>query len=93
MVISLLLFGLFGGCMLSILVGVLGSRRHIGFGWAFILSLILTPFVGLIITLISDQLPPGERRYGCIGNLILLLVMTVLVLTIFALMTGALVLA
>ncbi|MFI3317584.1 MAG: hypothetical protein SNH88_00155 [Rikenellaceae bacterium] len=68
MPIFLLSFGLISGCALSILVGILGSRRSIGFGWAFIASLLLTPFIGLIITLLSDPLPyPEQSRWGCMG--------------------------
>ncbi len=66
--ILLLLFGSLSGTLLSVLVGLLGARRTIGFGWAFILSLLLTPFFGLIITLFSDPLPyHGDRSYGCLG--------------------------
>lgn len=43
-----ILFGALSGCLLSVLVGVIGSRRRIGFGWAFLISLIFTPLVGLV---------------------------------------------
>ena len=46
-----LIFGLLSGCFLSVLVGIIGSRRRIGFGWAFLLSVIFTPLVGLVIAL------------------------------------------
>lgn len=70
MATGILFFGLLsGGLFLDVLVGLLGSRRNIGFGWAFILSLLLTPLVGLIIVLISDPLPEGaERKLGCLGS-------------------------
>ena len=29
-----LFFGLMSGCFLSVLVGIVGSKRRIGFGWA-----------------------------------------------------------
>lgn len=60
-------FGLLSGCFLSVLVGILGSRRRLGFGWTFLLSLIFTPLVGLICALISDPLPSGQKRWGCLG--------------------------
>ncbi len=41
--------------VISLLVGKLGSKRKIGFGWAFALSLLLSPLIGLIITLISKK--------------------------------------
>ena len=53
MSLMMLLAALFMGCFVDALVGLIGSRRRIGFGWAFFLSLIFTPVVGLIFTLIS----------------------------------------
>ena len=66
---SILLFGLLSGhILLDVLVGLLGSRRNIGFGWAFILSVIFTPLIGLIFVLLSRELPNGaEPKYGCLG--------------------------
>ena len=62
MAILTLLFGLLSGCLLAVLVGIIGSRRRIGFGLAFLLSLIFTPLVGLIITLLTDPLSGGDRH-------------------------------
>ena len=73
MAILTLLFGLLSGCLLAVLVGIIGSRRRIGFGLAFLLSLIFTPLVGLIITLLTDPLPGGDQRWGCIGTFIAVL--------------------
>ncbi len=57
------------GCFLPALVGWVGSRREIGFGWSFIISLIFTPLVGLIFVLLSRELPAGsEPNYGCFGG-------------------------
>ena len=70
MAILTLLFGLLSGCLLAVLVGIIGSRRRIGFGLAFLLSLIFTPLVGLIITLLTDPLSGGDQRWGCIGTFI-----------------------
>lgn len=62
------IFGLASGILLDVLVGLLGSRRNIGFGWAFIISVLFTPLIGLIATLISNPLPAGaEPKYGCLG--------------------------
>lgn len=59
------------GCLLPALVGYVGSRRRIGFGWAFLLSLVFTPLIGLICCLFSEPLPAGsEPRMGCIGGFI-----------------------
>ena len=71
MALLVIIFGLLSGCLLSILVGLVGRNRNIGFGWAFILSLILTPFIGLLITLISDQKDPSaDKGWGCLGYLL-----------------------
>lgn len=85
MVFSLIIFGLLTGSLLSILVGLVGSRRRLGFGWTFILSVVFTPLIGLIFALISDPLPEGERRWGCVATLIFLtiLALTGLFLTLF----------
>lgn len=40
---------------LAALVGQLGKKRKIGFGWSFALSLFLSPIIGLIITLCSKK--------------------------------------
>ena len=66
---SILTFGLLSGhLLLDVLVGLLGSRRNIGFGWTFIISVLFTPLIGLIAALISDPLPAGsEPKYGCLG--------------------------
>ncbi|MBR5455002.1 MAG: hypothetical protein IKV60_04335 [Rikenellaceae bacterium] len=66
MTLMMLVAALFMGCFVDALVGLIGSRRRIGFGWAFFLSLIFTPIVGLIFTLISDPLPTGQSRWGCL---------------------------
>ena len=55
------------------LVGIIGSRRRIGFGWAFLLSVIFTPLVGLVIALLTDPLPGGDQRRGCIGTFVAVL--------------------
>ena len=84
MVLSLILFGLLSGSLFSVLIGILGASRKIGFGWAFILSLLLTPVGGLICVLISDPLPTGERKWGCLANLILIGAIVTLVMFVRA---------
>ena len=68
MSILIVLFGLLSDCLLSVLVGIIGSHRRIGFGWAFLISLIFTPLVGLIVALLTDPLPGGGQRWGCVGT-------------------------
>ena len=69
MLLLLILGALFLGCLLPALVGWLGSKREIGFGWAFLISLIFTPIIGLIFVLLSNELPKGSvPKMGCIGG-------------------------
>lgn len=69
MITSILAFGLLSGHLLfDVLIGLFGSRRNIGFGWAFIISVIFTPLIGVIAVLLSEPLPQGtEPKYGCLG--------------------------
>ena len=88
MSILTLVFGLLSGCFLSVLVGIIGSRRRIGFGWAFLLRVIFTPLVGLIIALQTAPLPGGDQRWGCIGTFIAVLGMLFLAVFLLMLLTG-----
>ena len=89
-----LFFGLMSGCFLSVLVGIVGSKRRIGFGWAFLASLFLTPLVGLLLALISDPLPVGtDRGLGCIGTLFGVLGLLFLVAFLFLLLAGGMLVA
>lgn len=66
---SIIVFAIASGLLLDVLVALLGSRRNIGFGWAFVLSVLFTPLIGLIAVLLSDRLPVGaEPKYGCLGH-------------------------
>ena len=88
MAILTLLFGLLSGCLLAVLVGIIGSRRRIGFGWAFLLSVIFTPLVGLVVALLTDPLPGGDQRWGCIGTFVAVLGMLFLAAFLLLLLTG-----
>jgi len=68
-----LIFGALSGCFLSALAGIVGSRRRIGFGLPFVVSLLFTPLAGLIVALLSDPLPSCDRRWGCFGTLVAIL--------------------
>ena len=53
--------------ILCIIIGVIGSKRNIGFLGGFFLSLFLSPFVGLLFTLISEEKEehePSIRHYS-----------------------------
>ena len=88
MSILTLVFGLLSGCFLSVLVGIIGSRRRIGSGWAFLLSVIFTPLVGLVVALLTDPLPGGDQRWGCIGTFVAVLGMLFLAAFLLLLLTG-----
>ncbi len=84
MTLALLIFGLLTGSFLAALVGLIGARRRIGFGWTFFLSVIFTPLIGLIICLLSEKLPNGERKWGCLGSI--LAIITIVLLAVLALL-------
>lgn len=87
---TIAIFGLATGVLFDVLVGLVGSRRNIGFGWAFILSALFTPLVGLIVVLISDPLPAGaEPKYGCLGRTFGCLGAALLVFIVAAMMLAA----
>lgn len=94
MPLLLLFFGLLGDCLLAVLVGMLGASRRLGFGWSFLISLLFTPFVGLLCVLLSEQLPAAaERRWGCLGTLCAGLGCLCLLIFLFLLLTGGAALA
>ena len=85
MSILIVLFGLLSDCLLSVLVGI--------FGWAFLISLIFTPLVGLIITLLTDPLPYGGQRWGCVGTFVAILGLLFLCAFLILLLAGGAVVA
>lgn len=87
------MFGILSGTLLSVLVGIIGSHRRIGFGWAFLLSLLFTPLAGLIVALLTDPLPGGEQRWGCIGTTVAFLGLLCLVVFLLLLLSGGALLA
>lgn len=51
-----------GWIIFSLVVGFVGSDRKIGFGGAFFLSLLLSPIIGLIVTLVSKNIKDEEYK-------------------------------
>lgn len=87
--VLVLIFALLSGCFLAALVGMLGRRRTIGFGWPFVLSLVFTPLVGLIIVLLSEELPDGQKKgLGCIGGILAFLGFLCLIVFLLMLLGG-----
>lgn len=80
MTVPVLIGGTIFGSLLASLVGLLGSRRRIGFGWTFLISVVFTPLVGLVCALLSEELPYGEKHWGCLGTI---LGLSVIVLGVF----------
>lgn len=86
--IPILIFSVLLGVGVDALIGLLGSRRNIGFGWAFIISVLFTPLIGLIAVLLSERLPEGaEPKYGilgfsfgCLGTIFMILIVAALLL-------------
>lgn len=76
----LILFGIITSSLVSVLVGLLGARRKIGFGWSYLISVVTTPLIGLIVTLLFDKLPDGERKWGCLGILLAIVVIVLLIM-------------
>ena len=93
MAILTLLFGLLSGCRLAVRGGSFASHRRIGFGGAALLSLIFTPLVVLSGALLTDPLPGGDQRCGCIGTFIAVLGLLCLGVFLFLLLAGAAVVA
>ncbi len=87
--VLVLIFALLSGCFLAALVGMLGRRRTIGFGWPFVLSLVFTPLVGLIVVLLSEKLPDGQKKgLGCIGGILAFLGFLCLLVFLLMLLGG-----
>ena len=85
MSILIVLFGLLSDCLLSVLVGIIGSSRRIGFGLAFLVSLIFTP--------LTDPLPYGGQRWGCVGTFVAILGLLFLCAFLILLLAGGAVVA
>ncbi|MCQ2275385.1 MAG: hypothetical protein MJZ87_00330 [Bacteroidales bacterium] len=80
MTFALLIFGLASHTLLSVIIGLFGARRRIGFGWTFLLSVLLTPIAGLIGVLLSDPLPGQEKKWGCVGTILAMMVIITLLI-------------
>lgn len=85
----LLIFGVISFSLVSVLVGLLGARRKIGFGWAFLISAVTTPLIGMIVTLLFDKLPAGERKWGCLGTLLAIIAIAALTIILFGVISAA----
>ena len=73
---------------MSVFWGLFRRNPPVGFGLSFLVRLIFTPLVGLICTLLSDPLPCGEKRWGCIGAFVAILGAICLAAFLLLLLTG-----
>lgn len=81
MTFALLIFGLCSNTLLSVIIGLFGAHRRIGFGWTFLLSVLLTPLAGIIAVLVSEKLPEQEKKWGCVGTILaLMVILTMLII-------------
>ena len=85
----LIIFGVISFSLVSVLVGLLGARRRIGFGWSFLISAITTPLIGLIVTLLFEKLPAGERKWGCLGTLLAIIAIAALTIILLGVISAA----
>jgi hypothetical protein len=46
----------------AMMIGIAGKNKKFGFAGHFLISLFLTPFVGLLVLLASDALPEHPRE-------------------------------
>ncbi len=87
--LGVIIFGALSGSLLCALVGLVGSSRRLGFGWTFVISLLFTPLVGLVAALLSDPLPAGEKRWGCLAPIIALLAMGLVIAVLSMILWGS----
>ena len=90
MSLLVIVFGLLTGTLLAAIIGLIGSHRRIGFGWAFLLSVVFSPLIGLIVTLCTQKLPDTNRKWGCFGALIVFVVLFLVLVLVLALIPGCL---
>ena len=86
MSILIIIIAALAGVLLPALVGLIGSRRRVGFGWAFVISIITTPLIGLIVTLCTPRLEGKQRKWGCLSAFIGLVVIALILVLAFTLM-------
>lgn len=90
MSLLVIILGLLTGTLLAAIVGLIGSHRTIGFGWAFLLSVVFSPLIGLIVTLFFQKLPDRNRKWGCFGALIGFIVLLLVLVLVSVLIPGSL---
>ena len=90
MSLLVIILGLLTGTLLAAIVGLIGSHRNIGFGWAFLLSVLFSPLIGLIVTLCTQKLPDENRKWGCFGAIIGFIALFLVLVLVSVLIPGCL---
>lgn len=54
--------------ILAFLVGAMGANKHIGFGGAFIISLLLSPIIGFICVAVSKDNQTDKVEKSILGS-------------------------
>lgn len=54
--------------MISALVALVGTNRKIGYGWSFVLCLLLSPLIGFLIIILSKKVYNVEESNGREGK-------------------------
>ena len=75
--------------ILVVIIALAGRRRTIGFGWPFLLGVLFTPIVSLVAVLLSDKLPNGDTRWGCLWPLVVMLLLLILAIPVLLLFGAA----
>ena len=75
-----IVLGILTWCLISVLIGLVGSRRKIGFAWTFVLS--------LIAALTSPRLPHGGEKWGFVHIGFMVLTALALISFLVVLFTG-----
>ena len=85
-----IVLGILTWCLISVLIGLVGSRRvgDVIEKIEIVLSLILTPIVGLIAALTSPKLPHGGEKWGFVHIGFMVLTALALISFLVVLFTG-----
>lgn len=83
-----IVLGILTWCLISVLIGLVGSRRRSDSPGRSFLSLILTPVVGLIAALTSPRLPHGGEKWGFVHIGFMVLTALALISFLVVLFTG-----
>lgn len=85
-----ILLGFIISLVLTLVIANAGTKRKIGFGWAFFLGIWFTPIVSFIAVILSEKLGQDEegksiKKWGCLAPVIVsIMIIGLLILTIYS---------